>query len=449
MLQLTRKAGEGTMAIPQVFVSHSHTDNDYCRAFVAALRQGLGDERDAVWYDEHNLGWGELQEEIDRELLKRQHFIAILSPSAVASKWVKTEIYAALDLLRKGKMHTFQLVIALPCDVSDVLPTLGGYKRIEQPRGQPFPPAEAARRALAVITGVRGGDPPPPPPSDRLPLLGPAPAPANSVSAHHLTPMPLYTLGFRGYSVRGVECILPPICPVPAGVFAMGSDKTRDKQALDDETPQFPVEVDGFAIGQHPVTVAEYACAVRVRVVCEPPKRYESVVDWAAQQQRPDHPVVCVSWEDARVYSSWLAKVTRQPWQLPTEEEWEKAARGVDGRIYPWGNTFDKARCNTRESGIGATTPVGRYPNGASPYQVQDMAGNVREWTSTFYYDYPYPYRKNDERESSDSTNIGCPRGGSWADPPQAVRAAYRFSIRSIDDDDDGFRLVWASAGSA
>ena len=409
------------MTTPQVFVSHNHNDNDYCRAFVDALRQALGDSHDAVWYDEHNLGWGAFQQVIDQELLKRQHFIAILSPNAVASDWVKTEIYAALDLLRKGKMRTFQLVMAISCDVSAVSPTLGGYKRIEQPGGAPFPAQAAAMRAYRVILDVHGGDTPPPPPQrETLPPLGPAPAPANSAPAHHLTPMPLYNLGFRGYTIGGVECILPPLCPVPGGVFTMGSDKSRDKEARDDETSQYPVEVDGFAIGQYPVTVAEYACAVRANAVREP-TQYEIGSDkygpdWATQQTHPDHPVVCLSWNDAMAYMTWLAKLTSQIWRLPAEAEWEKAARGSDGRIYPWGDTFDKASCNTRESGIGTTTPVGRYPNGESPYHVQDMTGNVWEWTSSLFQ--PYPYRKNDGRENHNSTDNRVLRGGSWSDYP-------------------------------
>ncbi len=437
---------EGTMTTPQVFVSHNHNDNDYCRAFVEALRQALGDTHDAVWYDEHNLGWGTLQQVIDQELLKRQHFIAILSPTAVASDWVKTEVYAALELLRKGKMRTFQLVMAVSCDVSAVSPTLGGYKRIEQPGGTPFPPQAATMRAYQVILDVHGGEPPPPPPSrETLPPLGPAPAPANSAPAHHLTPMPLYTLGFRGYSI-GVECILPPLCPVPGGVFTMGSDKSRDKEARENETPQYPVGVDGFAIGQHPVTVAEYACAVRAKAVREPERDWGNL-DWATQQSHPDYPVVCISWHDAMAYVRWLAKLTGQPWRLPTEAEWEKAARGTDERIYPWGDTFDKARCNIGESGICTTTPIGRYPSGESPSHVQDMAGNVWEWTSSLYQ--PYPYRRNDGRENANSIESRVLRGGSWDDVSRCTRAAFRdHSWSDLLSYGGGFRLVLA-AGSA
>jgi formylglycine-generating enzyme required for sulfatase activity len=443
---------EETMTTPQVFVSHNHLDNDYCRAFVEALRQALGDTHDAVWYDEHNLGWGTLQQVIDQELLKRQHFIAILSPNAVASDWVKTEIYAALELLRKGRVRTFQLVLAVPCDVSAVSPTLGGYKRIEQPGEAPFPPAAAAMRAYRVILDVHGGDPPPPPPPrETLPALGPAPAPANGTSALHLTPKPYYDLGFRGYSVNGVECILPPLCPVPAGVFTMGSDKTRDKEASDDETPQYLVDVDAFAIGQHPVTVAEYACAVRAKAVCEPPQNEAFGTkygpDWKTQQAHLDHPVVNVSWNDAVAYCAWLTKTTGQRWRLPSEAKWEKAARGADGRIYPWGDTFDKARCNTDASGIGTPMPVGRYPNGASPYQVQDMAGNVWEWTSSLYQ--PYPYRKNDGRENLDSTESRVLRGGSWNNNARNTRPACRIRVHPVDLVNYwGFRLACAAADS-
>ena len=430
------------MAVPQVFVSHSHADNDYCRAFVEALRHTLGDD-DAVWYDEHNLGWGALRRVIEEELRKCQHFIAILSPAAVASEWVNDEIDAARTLRRKGSIQTIQFVTADPCEVPLLLE---GYMRIEQAGGQPYPPAAAAMRACRVIVGDRvpPPPPPPPPPPDRLPPLGPAPPPAKSTPALHLTPTRLHNLGYRGYSIAGVECIVPPICPVPGGVFTMGSDTARDKEARDSEMPQYPVAVDGFAIGQHPVTVAEYACAVRANVVREPPKGYPDV-DWAKQLTHPDHPVVCVSWKDVMTYSNWLAKLTGQPWRLPSEAEWEKAARGEDGRIYPWGDAFEKSRCNTRESGIGTTSAVGIYPTGESPYRAQDMAGNVWEWTSSLYQSYPY--RKNDGREKPDPTENRVLRGGSWGSIPRGASVSDRFRRPDNFGDFVGFRLAWAAGG--
>ncbi len=111
-------------------------------------------------------------------------------------------------------------------------------------------------------------------------------------------------------------------------------------------------------------------------------------------------------------YAKWLAERTGQPWRLPSEAEWEKAARGTDGQIYPWGDTFDASRANTDEGKKGGTTPVGSYPSGASPFGALDMAGNVWEWTNTVYK--PYPYVATDGRERLDSTENRVLRGGSW-----------------------------------
>jgi formylglycine-generating enzyme required for sulfatase activity len=157
--------------------------------------------------------------------------------------------------------------------------------------------------------------------------------------------------------------------------------------------------------------------------------------------------VVCVSWKDALAYVRWLAKVTGQGWRLPSEAEWEKAARGADGRIYPWGDAFDKVRCNTALVGIGTTTAVGSYPGGESPYHAQDMAGNVWEWTSSLYQQYPY--RKNDGRENHNSTENRTLRGGSWGGTSRLARVAYRINSRpDVFSVVGGFRLAWAPAGS-
>ena len=98
---------------------------------------------------------------------------------------------------------------------------------------------------------------------------------------------------------------------------------------------------------------------------------------------RADHPVVMVSHADARAYAKWLSSETGRAWRLPTEVEWEKAARGTDGRHFPWGNTYNPTRLNSHDAGPFDTMPVGRFPNGASPFGLMDAAGQVFEWTST------------------------------------------------------------------
>jgi formylglycine-generating enzyme required for sulfatase activity len=141
-------------------------------------------------------------------------------------------------------------------------------------------------------------------------------------------------------------------------------------------------------------------------------------------QELHNHPVGGVSWDDAVAYTAWLADLTGDPWRLPTEAEWEKAARGTDGRIYPWGDKFDKKRCTTSESGKGTTTPVGSHPSGASPYGVLDMAGNVWEWTSSRFI--PYPYSASEALDALHGGVAPVLRGGSWYYIARFARAACR-----------------------
>jgi formylglycine-generating enzyme required for sulfatase activity len=168
------------------------------------------------------------------------------------------------------------------------------------------------------------------------------------------------------------------------------------------------------------------------------------------QLRHLDHPVVCVRWIDAIDYISWLKRSTGQSWRLPTEAEWEKAARWDhsrgkgEPRIYPWGNKFESRRCNTNASRIRTTTPVDRYPEGVSPYGVWDMAGNVWEWTSSIFKSYPYD--SDDGRENARSTKNRVLRGGAWLLDPTVARTTCRNSENPVTFAgyfyDVGFRLL-------
>jgi formylglycine-generating enzyme required for sulfatase activity len=226
----------------------------------------------------------------------------------------------------------------------------------------------------------------------------------------------IQTIDEQGYD--RYQYIIPPVCALPAGPFLMGSDRSKDSQAQDNEMPQHTITLESFEIGAYPLTVAEYACCVQA-TKCPVPH------DWNGQQHHLDRPVVYVTWNSVVAYVQWLAQVTGEGWRLPTEAEWEKAARGSDGRIFPWGDRWDEARANSRLR-EPQMTPVGSYPGGASPYGANDMAGNVWEWTSTTYK--PYPYQTRDGREGRGNRESKVLRGGSWMLEPRYARAASRLS---------------------
>ena len=209
---------------------------------------------------------------------------------------------------------------------------------------------------------------------------------------------------------------------IPAGEFLMGSDPFKDTMADIDEQPQQHIYVPEFYIGKFPITNEQYAVFIKAtghRV----PGHWE---DGEIPAGKENHPVVCVSWHDAVAFCQWLSEATGQLFRLPTEAEWEKAARGPDGRIYPWGNEWDKTKLNSDAGGSRDTTPVGSYsPGGDSPYGVADMAGNVWEWTHGLCR--PYPYLADDGREEPQARGSRAVRGGSWFISQWYARVSYRF----------------------
>ena len=234
----------------------------------------------------------------------------------------------------------------------------------------------------------------------------------------------------------------------------MGSDWRLDPKANDNETPQHTLSLPNFQIGMYPLTVMEYACFVQATNRRVPPLSSYSVLNVSGPPnlslpaqiaEWPDHPVVYISWRDALEYAEWLSENVGEQWRLPSEAEWEKAARGTDGRIYPWGNDRNKANANAKEGESLTAIPIGSNPQNVSPYGVADMAGNVWEWTSTVFK--PYPYRADDGREEMRVnvryTKTRVLRGGSWKSEFRSVRNACRtFYNPKGWRDDIGVRLV-------
>lgn len=197
----------------------------------------------------------------------------------------------------------------------------------------------------------------------------------------------------------------PDLVRVGAGWFWFGADKRRDSQARDHEQSITRHHLPTYYIGRFPVTNQEY----RIFVLATGHRAPDHWKDGKIPADTQDHPVTYVSQEDALAYCAWLAQETDKPFTLPTEAQWEKAARGNDGRLYPWGNSPPtKLLCNYNKN-IGTTTPVGNYPLGVSPYGCHDMAGNVNELTVAI-----------------ESRNSYWWKGGDWWDGPKWLRASAR-----------------------
>jgi formylglycine-generating enzyme required for sulfatase activity len=219
----------------------------------------------------------------------------------------------------------------------------------------------------------------------------------------------------------------PEWITVPAGEFWMGEGKEEHR-----------VFVPEFQIARVPVTNAQYQLFMQATGI-QPPKHWE---DGQPPKGKASHPIVYVSWYNAREYCRWLSKVTGKVIRLPTEAEWEKAARGdKDKRIYPWSGDFDSAKCNSSELGLWGTSPVGAFPAGASPNGVLDVAGNVWEWCQSKYA--LYPYKPNDGREDLGGNDARVVKGGSCVLNREFCRTACRFRPEpDLIDDLIGFRVA-------
>ncbi|MGB0386503.1 MAG: SUMF1/EgtB/PvdO family nonheme iron enzyme [Ardenticatenaceae bacterium] len=237
---------------------------------------------------------------------------------------------------------------------------------------------------------------------------------------------------------------------VPAGKFLMGS--TPDESDADHEEPQRTVYLDAFWIDQTEVTNTMYAECVAAGT-CRPPEAagWSSNESYYDNEEYKNYPVVGVSWEDANSYCSSVDR------RLPTEAEWEKAARGTDGRKFPWGNetivdnrvNYCEENCSfewqdkSEDDGYAHTAPVGSYPEGESPYGALDMAGNVAEWVADWYDPTYYHTQPNRNPTGPNSGSLRTLRGGSWNNIQSHIRTAVRsHSAPSVRLNDFGFRCA-------
>lgn len=232
---------------------------------------------------------------------------------------------------------------------------------------------------------------------------------------------------------------------IPAGEFLMGSPESIGNN---DEHPQHKVYLDDFYIGKYEVTNEQYAEFLNaigknedsdgnrlfnpdVTAVTIESSKYKTFRGWE------DHPVIGVTWYGSKAYAEWAGG------RLLTEAEWEKSARGNDNRKWTWGDLFGTGYCNSWEGGIHDTTSVGSYPKGASPYGVQDMAGNVFEWTNDWYQ---ADYFKTSPYKNPKGPDIGGYRvlkGGSWVEFEDGVRISFKMGQHpSNTRTDTGFRIA-------
>jgi len=210
---------------------------------------------------------------------------------------------------------------------------------------------------------------------------------------------------------------------IPAGEFSMGCDVNHNDGDLcyTDQQPLHTVYLDAYKIDKYEVTNAQYALCVTAGVCSEPaftnsyshPSYYGSLT-------YANYPVIYVSWSDAAQYCAWVDK------RLPTEAEWEKAARGTSVQTYPWGDTTASCLLANGEWCIDDTTLVGAYPDGASPYGVFDMSGNVWEWVSDWYLASYYSTSPYENPTGPDTGSYKVIRGGSWDNDFETLRVAYR-----------------------
>ncbi|MCL4804679.1 MAG: SUMF1/EgtB/PvdO family nonheme iron enzyme [Anaerolineae bacterium] len=383
----------------QVFVSHATADAVFAHRLADDLRRAGF----SIWIAPDSIPSGQWVSAINRGLAESGVMLLVLTPAAMESPWVEMETNVAIELERAGAMRF--IPVCLVKDRYD--PVWHAYQWMMFDGSY-----EAGLDAL--LRRLEG--------APATPTVSPASPPRERYVKEERNVSS--TPDRRIHEKTDIKLIR-----IPAGPFLYGSSDA-DEMAYDDEKPQRTIDLPEFWIGRAPVTNAQYKRFLDANPnhpVPNIPDKWARPYNWDQKRRvypagKADHPVVLVSWDDAKAFCDWAGLA------LPTEEQWEKAARGTDGRIWPWGSEPPTAEHCNFNGNVGSTTPVGAYsPKGDSPYGCVDMAGNVWEWMESWYIE-------------GVSRAL---RGGSWFYGGRNTRAAYRGGGNPRSGlSDVGFRVV-------
>ena len=424
-----------------IFLSYSRKDTDTMQK----VKQTLLDAGFTIWTDEGiEPGTPSWKDAIDTAIYNCKALVCILSPDAKQSKWVKAELDRAetyekkiyLILARGLKrdsvpfgFDTHQYVdIRNPDNFTTKMNSLVGtiQRRIAkvQKSGETKPALSEIPESTSANTDSESDD--------------------STSKSGDLPP-----------ALQHIKSMMPqPFdwCYIPAG------DVTLEAGGYVPEGGQ-TYQVDAFYMAKYPVTNRQFAEFIAVGgyrtqaywtdagwELCQKNKWTQPRFYHDTKWNRPSHPVVGVTWYEAIAFCNWLNSLSGDNLlSLPTEQQWQRAAQGDDGRAYPWGDDWDTSRCNNNvdNKGTGKTTAVDQYPNGASPYAVLDMAGNVWEWCLTEYYSGSTALQDANAKAKNETNVWRVVRGGSWLnDDADLFRCDYGYVWLPRDGgDDDAFRL--------
>lgn len=388
----------------QVFISHAHEDDAFARRLSADLQA----EGWTVWIAPDSIQPGETWvEAINRGLEESSYYLLVQTPAAAASPWVVTETNVAISMEHQRLMRFIPLDVA----PSRPPPLWTAYQNV------PF--RDNYLRGLDHLLA-------------RLNGRAPHPWPANGAATSKQNGRPMGQGGERLFANRRLhERSRIELIRIPSGAFSFGARHPVSGHELACRS----VHLHEFWISCGPVTNAQFARFVEATHYRTTAEEIGFSRVWAdgrwvdverAYWRRPEgprsniderlhHPVVCVSWYDAQAYCEWAGL------RLPAEKEWEKAARGTDERLYPWGNQAPSPRHANFGMRHGTTTPVGQFSAaGDSPYGLADLAGNVWEWMSSWF----------DGPDESQRSRVA--RGGAWPSEADNLRATYRVGVEPM-----------------